>query len=204
MNKILLASLAMATALAIVPSALATTIPAGPATYTLTGPVAGGTASGSLVSNGGVNPTFTASYTETVFTYNGAGDLAFEYAVTDENTDSISNLSTNYGGYTDNALSLDWVSGDAVTGTENQASGTINVTYAGDLNDGDSSTFILFTDATLFAGGPIGFRDTYGVESTALVPAPEPSNLLLLGTGLLGLAFVAFRKAKASGVVLSL
>jgi hypothetical protein len=27
---------------------------------------------------------------------------------------------------------------------------------------------------------------------------------LLLGTGLLGLAFVAFRKAKASGVVLSM
>jgi hypothetical protein len=34
----------------------------------------------------------------------------------------------------------------------------------------------------------------------SLTETPEPSSLLLLSTGLLGLAFVAFRKAKASGL----
>jgi hypothetical protein len=43
-----------------------------------------------------------------------------------------------------------------------------------------------------------------GVDfSASLTETPEPSSLLLLGTGLLGLAIVVFRKANPSNVVLN-
>jgi PEP-CTERM motif len=208
MNKFKIAALALATAIAITPSASANNIPAG--LFSL-GPLVA-TTSGSLT-----NGTVTANYTENVFDYSGG--LAFEYNVTNGSpaTDIIDAMSTNYGAFSDSALRIEWLSGDAVTGNYAlNAAGTVSIDFANDLGtlamggSGDlSSTFILFTNASVYGTGDINFIDNATASGSALVPVatPEPGSLLFLGTGLLGLAFLAFRKAKAkssSGGVMAL
>jgi PEP-CTERM motif-containing protein len=76
-------------------------------------------------------------------------------------------------------------------------SGNGNDVYYFTISDAaDSLIDITALDITLTpTSGQYGYVDN-------IVSTPEPTSLLLLGTGLLGLAFLAFRKAKSSGLVL--
>lgn len=94
---------------------------------------------------------------------------------------------------------------DPITGTIAMA-GINNVTF--------NSTSVSFTNGGLAiasgSGGTLsnvsGFATVTGfsfANPDTSAAAPEPSSLLLLGTGLAGLALVVFRKAKSSTVTAS-
>jgi hypothetical protein len=185
MKKLTFGFLALAAALAITPAASATTIPFG-FTFTTVG-ANSLNGFGTLIVDQSTNTIVGASgFITDVF-----GDGVVSGAITGlaaPGTVGYSVFPNSY--FNDNVL----------TGAP---IGALTLNGVGLMFDGGEVIDISSNEATAYLSSDPGILDQRRLATLNLVEGPEPSSLLLLGTGLLGLAFVAFRKAKPAGLTLN-
>jgi len=172
--KFSIALLASAAALAITPAAMADTFYFD---FSAAGVSSSGTLVGTEIGTSGVYQITSGSITTTsgYGTFSGVVDTTGALG-TDDLLYFPPSASTDYKYLDNNAVLFD------------MSYGYYNALWGGDNNSiyGSGYSDWFYDDADIVGGG------TMTVSLT-----PEPGSLLLLGTGLLGLAFVVYRKARA-------
>jgi hypothetical protein len=211
MKKITIALLALAVVLAVTPAAMADTFD-----FTFTTPNT--TVNGSDVSAfGSLQGTFSGTEVgANIWDITSASITVFGSTVYASGTGSLAPTGIDGSDnllYMNGAPTIAYVDNGGITfdlGTEwiNIYTGFVSgsTQYGTFTGDGTNDYGIQEGPLSDTSGNTINFQNNgeLVVSDTTPTSTPEPSSLLLLGTGLLGLALVAFRKAKPSRPVLDL